>query len=70
MTTTTLDTPFTPPTYRTSSEDVLKKGLGAMTIACEQLTKQNEQLNKDIINLKQKLRSSEEKVMMNLEDKE
>lgn len=70
MTTTTLDKPFTPSIFDTSAEDVLKKGLAAMTIACETLTKQNNQLNKDITNLKQKLRSAEDKLLINAEEKE
>ena len=70
MTTAVLNKQFTPSTFRSTSEDVLKKGLGAMTIACEQLTKQNDQLNKDINNLKQKLRSAEEKLIINSEEKE
>ena len=43
MTTAVLNKPTTE-MFNTSAEDVLKGGLSAMTIACETLTKQNEQL--------------------------
>lgn len=69
MTTAVLNKPTTD-MFNTSAEDVLKGGLSAMTIACETLTKQNDQLNKDINNLKQKLRSAEEKLIINSEEKE
>jgi flagellar motility protein MotE (MotC chaperone) len=69
MTTATLNS-STASIYKTSAEDVLKGGLNAMTIACETLTKQNDQLNKDINNLKQKLRSAEEKLIINSVEKE
>jgi hypothetical protein len=60
----------TPSVFNQTSEDILKKGLSAMTIACEALTKQNEQLNKDVTNLKQKLRSVEDKLLINNEERE
>lgn len=69
MTTAVLSEP-TPSVFKSSPEQILKKGLSAMTIACETLTKQNQQLNKDVNNLKQKLRSVEEKLIINSEEKE
>ena len=69
MTTAVLTEP-TPSVFNQTPEDILKKGLSAMTIACETLTKQNEQLNKDVNNLKQKLRSAEEKLIINSEERE
>ena len=41
-----------------------------MTIACEALTKQNSTLNKDVENLKQKLRLAQDKLIINSEEKE
>jgi hypothetical protein len=52
-------------TYRTPTEDILTQGLHQMTIACESLTKQNEILNKDVENLKNKLTSAKEKLLCN-----
>tara|TARA_R110000751_G_scaffold29784_6_gene76714 strand:+ start:3249 stop:3461 length:213 start_codon:yes stop_codon:yes gene_type:complete len=70
MTTALVNTNLTTNTYRTPAEDILKKGLGAMTIACEALTKQNSTLNKDVENLKQKLRLAQDKLIINSEEKE
>lgn len=56
--------------FNTSAEDVLKGGLSAMTNACEALTKQNNKLNEDLNNLKQKLRSAEDKLIINSEERE
>ena len=56
--------------YDTSAEDVLKSGLSAMTNACEALTKQNNKLNEDLNNLKQKLRLAQENIIINSEEKE
>ena len=40
--------------FKVNAEEVLSRGLQAMTQSCEALTKQNEILNKDIDNLKKK----------------
>jgi hypothetical protein len=69
MTTAILKKPTTS-MYDTSAEDVLKGGLSAMTNACEALTKQNNKLNEDLNNLKQKLRLAQEKIIINSEEKE
>ena len=69
MTTAVLNKPTTS-MFNTSAEDVLKGGLSAMTNACEALTKQNNKLNEDLNNLKQKLRSAEDKLIINSEERE
>ncbi len=49
-----MQTTNTQSVYKINSEDILSKGLEAMTRSCEALTKQNETLNRDIDNLKNK----------------
>ena len=56
--------------FRKEENVILKDGLRAATVACEALTEQNRILNKDVANLKSKVRSLEEKVMSNLEERE
>ena len=51
--------------FRTPTENILTQGLHQMTIACESLTKQNEILNKDVENLKNKLTYAKEKLLVN-----
>ena len=51
--------------FRTPTENILTQGLHQMTIACESLTKQNEILNKDVENLKNKLTQAKEKLLLN-----
>tara|TARA_R100001163_G_scaffold33968_1_gene26272 strand:- start:18275 stop:18457 length:183 start_codon:yes stop_codon:yes gene_type:complete len=51
--------------YKNSTENILTSGLHQMTIACETITKQNEILNKDIQNLKNKLTQAKEKLLVN-----
>ena len=50
--------------FNTSTENVLARGLNAMTKACDSLTKQNEQLNKDIEGLKRKIDRLQERVLV------
>ncbi len=52
------------------SDKILQDGIQAMTIACDALTQQNQQLNEDVKNLKAKVRMLEEKIILNMEDKE
>jgi hypothetical protein len=51
--------------FRTPTENILTQGLHQMTIACESLTKQNDILNKDVENLKNKLTQAKEKLLVN-----
>tara|TARA_R100001082_G_C4290552_1_gene127989 strand:- start:403 stop:579 length:177 start_codon:yes stop_codon:yes gene_type:complete len=51
--------------FKEKPEDILSKGLQQMTIACDTLTQQNKILNKDVLNLKNKLRLAEEKMIIN-----
>jgi len=51
--------------FKEKAEDILSKGLQQMTIACDTLTQQNKTLNKDVLNLKNKLRLAEEKMIIN-----
>lgn len=51
--------------YREPTENILTKGLHQMTVACEALTKQNDILNKDVENLKNKLTRAKEKLLVN-----
>lgn len=51
--------------WDTSSEDVLKRGLNAMTKMCDVLTTQNETLNTDIQKLKNKVQRLQDKLLTN-----
>jgi polyhydroxyalkanoate synthesis regulator phasin len=51
--------------WDTSSEDVLKRGLNAMTKMCDVLTNQNETLNTDIQKLKNKVQRLQDKLLTN-----
>tara|TARA_R100001163_G_C4997862_1_gene148117 strand:- start:482 stop:676 length:195 start_codon:yes stop_codon:yes gene_type:complete len=54
--------------FNKPTEQVLQEGLHQMTVACEAITKQNEILNVDIKNLKNKLRHAEERLLLNASD--
>ena len=56
--------------FRKEENVILKDGLRAATVACEALTEQNRKLNKDVEELKTKVRLLEEKVLSNLEERE
>ena len=56
--------------FRKEENVILRDGLRAATVACEALTEQNRILNKDVEKLKAKVRSLEEKVLNNLEERE
>ena len=56
--------------FKKDENVILKDGLRAATVACEALTEQNRILNQDVANLKSKVRSLQEKVMINLEERE
>ncbi len=49
--------------WDTSSEDVLKRGLNAMTKMCDVLTIQNETLNQDIQKLRNKVERLQDKLL-------
>jgi len=56
--------------YKADTEQVLNRGLNAMTKACDALTKQNEKLNKDIEGLKSKIARLQDKVLIQQEERE
>ena len=56
--------------FQPDTEDVLVRGLNAMTKACAALSKQNESLNNDIEGLKRKIARLQERVLCDSEDKE
>ena len=56
--------------FRADTENVLCRGLNAMTKACDALSAQNEQLNKDIEGLKRKIARLQDRVLTNADDKE
>lgn len=49
--------------FKPTTEDVLTRGLNAMTMACDSLTKQNQTLNKDIEGLKAKIARLQDKIL-------
>ena len=51
--------------FKPDTEKVLVRGLNAMTKACDALSNQNEQLNKDIEALKRKVARLQERVLVN-----
>ena len=60
----------TPSVYNINSEEILAKGLDAMTKSCEALTSQNERLNKDIATLKNKIDLLQDRLLSNAEERE
>ncbi len=56
--------------FKPDTEKVLVRGLNAMTKACDALSNQNEQLNKDIEALKRKVARLQERVLVNQVEKE
>jgi hypothetical protein len=56
--------------FKTETEEVLTNGLKMMTKACDALTKQNEILNRDIEELKNKASRLQERVLENDEERE
>lgn len=50
--------------FKPDTESVLVRGLNAMTKACDSLSTQNEQLNKDIEGLKSKITRLQERVII------
>ena len=58
------------PLFKPDTEAVLVRVLNAMTRAWDALSKQNEDLNKDIEALKNKVNRLQERVIVNSSDKE
>lgn len=56
--------------FKPDTEQVLVRGLNAMTKACDALSRQNEELNKDIEGLKNKISRLQERVIVNTEERE
>ncbi len=56
--------------FKTDTEQVLVRGLNAMTKACDALSKQNELLNLDIEKMKKKISRLQERILVNDAEKE
>lgn len=55
--------------FKPDTEQVLVRGLNAMTKACDALSNQNETLNKDIEKMKNKIARLQEKILVNQDEK-
>ena len=56
--------------FKPDTEQVLVRGLNAMTKACDALSNQNETLNNDIERMKKKIQHLQERVLLNERSKE
>ena len=56
--------------FKPDTEQVLVRGLNAMTKACDALSKQNETLNHDIEKMKNNIARLQEKILCNQDTKE
>ena len=56
--------------FKPDTEQVLVRGLNAMTKACDALSNQNETLNNDIERMKKKIQHLQERVLLNEGSKE
>ena len=56
--------------FKPDTEQVLVRGLNAMTKACDALSKQNELLNLDIEKMKKKIARLQERILVNDAEKE
>lgn len=56
--------------FKPDTEQVLVRGLNAMTKACDALSKQNETLNLDIEKMKNKISRLQERILLNQDTKE
>ena len=61
---------MTTPLFKPDTEQVLVRGLNAMTKACDALSKQNEQHLTDIENMKKKIARLQERVLDNQDERE
>tara|TARA_R110001592_G_scaffold105343_2_gene296151 strand:- start:301 stop:507 length:207 start_codon:yes stop_codon:yes gene_type:complete len=55
--------------FKPDTEQVLVRGLNAMTKACDALSNQNETLNMDIEKMKHKIARLQEKILVNQDEK-
>lgn len=55
--------------FKPDTEQVLVRGLNAMTKACDALSNQNATLNKDIEKMKHKIARLQEKILVNQDEK-
>jgi len=58
------------PLFKPDTEQVLVRGLNAMTKACDALSKQNEEHLKDIEGMKKKIARLQERVLDNQNERE
>jgi len=58
------------PLFKPDTESVLVRGLNAMTAACDALTVQNENLNKEVAKLMLEVSMLNEKIILNGDEKE
>ena len=58
------------PLFKPDTEQVLVRGLNAMTKACDALSKQNEEHLKDIEGMKNKIQRLQERVLDNQTERE
>lgn len=65
-----MSTRKSPPLFKPDTEQVLVRGLNAMTKACDALSKQNEQHLKDIESMKKKIARLQERILDNPEERE
>ncbi len=56
--------------FKPDTEGVLVRGLNAMTKACDALSNQNEQLNKDVEALKNKISRLQDRILTNQSERE
>lgn len=56
--------------FKPDTEDVLVRGLNAMTRACDALSQQNEQLNLDVESLKKKISRLQERILVDQTERE
>jgi hypothetical protein len=56
--------------FKADTENVLVRGLNAMTKACDALTKQNEILNNDLEGLKKKIARLQDRVLIETSERE
>ena len=56
--------------FRVDAEDILKKGLSAMTRACDALTSRNAELEEELSSLSNELARSKDKLLVEAEERE
>lgn len=53
------------PLFHQSSEDILARALNSMTLACEALTKENQQLREQVVDLTAEVAHLKEQLVLN-----